>query len=110
MSDDKILDEQISRLVRGVERAVPPAVETRLLAAAEGLRPRAGRFWLRRPFWLTLIPSAAAVLLAVLVLVLAMRRPPVSPIAEIRTEFEIADKNIKIIFFQKPDFNLFKEN
>ena len=110
MIDDKILDEQISRLVRGVERAVPPAVETRLLAAAEGLRPRAGISVMRRPLWLALIPSVAAVLLAVLVLIPALSRPPVSPISEIRTEFEIADKNIKIIFIQTPDFNLFKEN
>lgn len=111
MSDDKILDEQISRLVRSIERAVPPGVEAKIQEAAADLRPRAGRFWLRRPFWLTLIPSAAAtILLAVVVLVPALRRPPISPIAEIRTEFEIVDKNIKIIFIQKPDFNLFKEN
>jgi hypothetical protein len=30
-------------------------------------------------------------------------------IDEIRTEFEIKDKNIKIIFIQTKDFNLFKE-
>jgi len=110
MTDEKKLDEQIARLVRSVELGVPPAVEAKIQEAAADLRPRAGRFWLRRPFWLTLIPSAAAVLLAVVVLVPSLRRPAVSPIAEIRTEFEIADKNIKIIFIQKPDFNLFKEN
>jgi nucleoside-diphosphate-sugar epimerase len=30
--------------------------------------------------------------------------PEETPITEIRTEFEFADKNIKIIFIQKPDF------
>ena len=110
MTDEKKLDEQIARIVRSVELEVPPAVEARIREAAADLQPRAGRFWFRRPLWLTLIPSTAAVLLAGIVLIPALRRPPVSPISEIRTEFEIADKNIKIIFIQKPDFNLFKEN
>jgi len=109
MTDEKKLDEQIARLVRSVELGIPPAVEAKIQEAAADLRPRAGRFWLRRPFWLTLIPSAAAVLLAVIALLPTLQKPP-TQIAEIRTEFEIADKNIKIIFFQKPDFNLFKEN
>jgi len=109
MTDEKKLDEQIARLVRSVELGVPPAVEAKIQEAAADLRPRAGRFWLRRPFWLTLIPSAAAVLLAVIALLPTPQKPP-TQIAEIRTEFEIADKNIKIIFIQKPDFNLFKEN
>ena len=109
MTDEKKLDEQIARLVRSVELGVPPGVEAKIQAAAADLRLRAGRFWLRRPFWLTLIPSAAAVLLAVIALLPTAQKPS-SPIAEIRTEFEIADKNIKIIFIQKPDFNLFKEN
>jgi hypothetical protein len=39
----------------------------------------------------------------------ALRKPPAPQIAEIRTEFELVDKNIKIIFFQKPDFSLLKE-
>ncbi|MGA2585746.1 MAG: hypothetical protein ABSF88_01765 [Candidatus Aminicenantales bacterium] len=109
MSDDKILDEQISRLVRSVERTVPPLVETRILAAAEGLRPRAGISFMRRPLWLALIPGAAAVILAALFWLPIFQKPR-QPISEIRTEFELPDKNIKIIFFQKPDFNLFKEN
>lgn len=110
MMNDNQLDERIARLVRSVRADVPPGVEARIKAAAAGLKPRAGRSWLRRPLWLALVPSAAAVLLALAVLIPVLRRPPVTPIAEIRTEFEIADKNIKIVFIQKPDFNLFKEN
>jgi hypothetical protein len=109
MTDEKKLDEQIARIVRSVELEVPPAVEARIREAAADLQPRAGRFWFRRPLWLTLIPSTAAVLLAVVALLPTPQKPP-AQIAEIRTEFEIADKNIKIIFIQKPDFNLFKEN
>lgn len=109
MSDEKILDEKIARLVRSVELKVPEAVDVTIRAAAADLRPRSGFSLMRRPLWLALIPSAAAILLAVFVL-LPLFQKPQQPISEIRTEFEIADKNIKIIFFQKPDFNLFKED
>ena len=109
MTDEQKLDEQIALIVRSVELEVSPGMDAKIRKAATDLRPRAGRFWLRRPFWLTLIPSAAAVLLAVGVLLPPAQKSP-SPISEIRTEFEIAGKNIKIVFIQKPDFNLFKEN
>ena len=109
MIDEKKLDEKIARIVRGIELEVPPALEAEIREATAGIRPHTGRFRLGKPFWLAMIPSAAAALLTVLALLPPSPQPP-SPIAEIRTEFEIADKNIKIIFFQKPDFNLFKEN
>jgi len=109
MNDEQKLDERIARLVRGIELEVPPALEAKIREATAGIRPHAERFRLSKPFWLAMIPSAAAALLTVLALLPPSPQPP-SSIAEIRTEFEIADKNIKIIFFQKPDFNLFKEN
>lgn len=109
MTDEKKLDEQIAGIVRSVGFEVPAEVEAKIREAAANLKPAPRLFKIRRPFWLALIPSAAAVLLAVIALLPTPKRPP-SPIAEIRTEFEIADKNIKIIFIQKPDFNLFKEN
>jgi len=109
MHDEQKLDERIARLVRSVAAEVPPEVEAKIREAAAALRPRAKRIWLRRPFWLALVPSAAAVVLAAVAL-LPPPRKPAEPIAEIRTEFELADKNIKIVFIQKPDFNLFKEN
>jgi len=109
MNDEQKLDERIARLVRSVAPEVPAEVDAGIREAAAGLWPRSRRVWLRRPFWLALVPSAAAVLLAVIAL-LPPPRKPAAPIAEIRTEFELADKNIKIIFIQKPDFNLFKEN
>jgi len=109
MSDDKIFDERISSLVRGVERAVPPALETRIRAAAGGLQPRPKISALRRPLWLALVPGAAAAILAALLWLPVFQKPP-QPLSEIRTEFELPGKNIKIVFFQKPGFNLFKEN
>jgi hypothetical protein len=107
--DEKKLDDKIARLVRSVELEVPPGVDAEIREAAEHLKPAPRLFKMRRPLWLALIPSAAAALLAVIAL-LPTPQKPLSPISEIRTEFEIADKNIKIIFIQKPDFNLFKEN
>jgi len=109
MSEDKNLDEKITRLVRSIEKDIPPAVEEIIQARAASLRLRLGLLKLRRPLFLALVPSSAAVLLAAFFL-LPLSQKPQPPISEIRTEFEIADKNIKIIFIQKPDFNLFKEN
>ncbi len=119
MSDEKRLDEKIAGLVRSVNEGVPPALEARILAAAEAARPdtgRLGRLWLRpgaslrrRAGILALVPAAAVCALAAFLLIPILRKPPASRISEIRTEFEIADKNIKIVFFQKPDFNLFQE-
>jgi hypothetical protein len=117
MKDIK-LDDRISALVRSVELDVPDGLEDKALEAARTAAPRPGARPQARPFrlWPALIPAAALAFRP------ALRRPPASPsatsattgltgsIAEIRTEFELPDKNIKIIFFQKPDFNLFKEN
>ncbi len=129
MSDDRHLDEKISGLVRSADREVPPGLEARIRTAAESVRP-AGGIWgrislltsvlLRRRHGrvlshrrlkiLALVPgAAAAVALAAFVILPALRKPPVPRISEIRTEFEIADKNIKIVFFQRPDFKLTQE-
>ncbi len=105
MADEKNLDEKIGRLVRSVELEVPEAAEARIRAAAADLRPRSGFFARRWPLWLALIPSAAAIFLAAFFLLPVFQKPQ-QTITEIRTEFEIADKNIKIIFFQRPDFKL----
>jgi hypothetical protein len=111
MNDPK-LDERIAGLVRSVELDVPDGLDERVRTAARSLPPkprpasRAGRRWL----WPVLVPSAAFALAAALLILPALRRPAAPPISEIRTEFELADKNIKIIFFQKSDFKFPKEN
>ena len=110
MNDRDHLDEQISRLVRSIEREVPPALEARIRAAAAGagLRPS---WW---PGLRVLVPAlagglAAAALLFLMILLPGVpRRGPIL-VSEIRTEFEIPEKNIKIIFFQRPNFQLPKE-
>lgn len=128
MNDDRLFDEKIARLVRRIDEPVPPGLETKIRAAAESVRPaegtkgrislptavilrwRHGRVLSRRLRILALVPGAAAVAaLAVFLILPALRRPAAPRISEIRTEFEIADKNIKIVFFQRPDFKLTQE-
>lgn len=110
MSKEIHTDKEISRLVRSVEINIPPALDDQCRALAADLQIRQRRSLLRRFWYLALIPSAAAALLIV-----ALNRPTLhqtteSPISEIRTEFEIVDQNIKIIFIQKPDFHLYEED
>ena len=109
MNNDKEFDKKIAELVRSVETDIPAAVEERLKMAEGAGRPRSIILRKRTVFYLGILSSAAAVLLLFVFLVPLFRGVPESPISEIRTEFELKDKNIKIIFIQKKDFDLFKE-
>ena len=98
-------DEELKKLVRSVERIVPPGIEEKVQAAAASPPPHPRRNWMiRRPILLAPLSAAAAVLLAYLLIVPLFRGRQAPVIMEIQTEFELADKNIKIIFIQKPDF------
>ncbi|MCX6559042.1 MAG: hypothetical protein NTZ26_00880 [Candidatus Aminicenantes bacterium] len=108
MNSDERLDESIAKLVRSVQRDVPPTLDRRIREASDRFTSRAERSDRRRPWLLALIPGAAAALLAAFLLFPRPATAP-NPISEIRTEFEIAGKNIKVVFFQKPDFHLFEE-
>ena len=101
-------DEELKKLVRGIEAAVPPGLEGKVRAAAKAPRPRLKpRFpFIRRRIFIVPLSSAAAVLMTFLLLVPLFRGRQAPVITEIQTEFELADKNIKIIFIQKPDFPL----
>jgi len=111
MDDKNLSDLEIARLVRSLECEIPPDLDGRIRAAAARprFRPNTGR----RLFWLLTLPSGAAAILAATLLLLPSRQRPVLPdisvISEIRTDFEIPDKNIRIIFIQKPDFKFFEE-
>jgi hypothetical protein len=111
MSERERIDEEIGRLVRSVRSEVPAGLEEKARAAAiaEVGKRRERRLVLR---WALVPTVAAALLLAALVVPQAVRKVAPAPIAlaEIRTEFEIPGKDIKIVFFQKPDFKLFQED
>lgn len=105
----KIDDEKISRLVQAVQYEVPPVVEDRLNRSLVNWGksktvPRS-RFLSWRPAAVVL---AATILIAALFTFQPFKKNTAEPdpISEIRTEFELKGKNIKIIWFQKKDFKL----
>jgi hypothetical protein len=113
MNDDKIIDDEIASLVQAASAPIPEAIERRIaersVLQAAGPRRRFRRILFRSDLW-ALVACGAALVAACLLLIPALRRPPSSYFSEIRTEFEIPDKNIKIIFLQRPDFKLPKED
>ena len=110
MTDKQNIDDKITKLVQSLESEIPAPVEEKLRAKTVTIRPVYKIRVKRRPLFIGILTSAAVILFAFLFLfpLLQKRREP--QIAEIRTEFELRDKNIKIIFIQKSDFNLFKED
>jgi hypothetical protein len=106
MEDHDRLDEELRKVVRSVGRAVPTDLEARVRAEAERPwpQPKSRSPLVRRRIFLVPLSGAAALLLGFLVLVPLLRGRREPPIAEIRTEFELKDKNIMIIFIQRPDF------
>ncbi|MEW5900008.1 MAG: hypothetical protein AB1715_00930 [Acidobacteriota bacterium] len=110
MDDENRLDEKISQLVQSLEMRVPRAVDENIKMAASSLRSPSILSRRRRLRRLVLFPSAAALILALLFLSPFIRKRQAPAIFEIRTEFEIKDKDIKIIFIQRNDYKLFEEN
>ena len=98
------IDDEIGSLVRSVEKHAPADIEQKLMAlkppAGERLRTRSAR----GPLLIASFAGAAVLLLAVLAIMPARQAREAAPIAEIRTEFELAEVGIKIIFVQRPDF------
>lgn len=109
MTNNQDIDEKITELVKSVEADIPAAVDEKLRMVQGTVRPRHRILGKRQVLCLGILSSAAAVLLLIVFLFPLIRGVPESQISEIRTEFELRDKNIKIIFIQRGDFNLFKE-
>jgi hypothetical protein len=110
MDDDKILDKKISRLVRGLEKGLTPGLEERIALKASSGAPHRRPFFRKWQLALAVVPGGAALFLAFFLLLPAFRKQEEPQITEIRTQFELVDKNITIIFIQKPDFKLFEED
>jgi len=110
MDENKILDEKISRLVRSLEKGLPAGLEKRIALKATSEAPHRRPFFRKWQLALAVVPGGTALLLALFLLWPAFRKPQEPQITEIRTQFELADKNITIIFIQKPDFKLFEED
>lgn len=101
------LDAFISRNLEKLELDVPAEVQSSLrrrVAAIEN-RPRPAA-WKRIALWAPLL-AAASLAVVVAVSFLFPPRPEIKKISQIRTEFSIPEKNIKIVWVQRDDFHLF---
>ncbi len=109
MFNKKNIDEEICRLVQSEEAQIPYKIENELRSKSERLKPT-HRIWSQRLVMpLGVITSVAMIVTMVLFLFSPIQKTSDTLISEIYTEFEIKDKNIMIIFVQRPDFNLFLE-
>jgi hypothetical protein len=98
-------DDGLRLLVRSVEHGAPPAIEEKIGTLVKAPLPRSRKRLLHRPLLaLSCLSGVAAVILAIWLIIPSFYRHEAPQIAEIRTEFVLADKNITIIFVQKPDF------
>jgi hypothetical protein len=108
-SKDKIDDKFISELVQSVRVTIPVTVEESLDEVMVQKKKRWAPL-LKRPFlWYPVSAALAAILLVVLFVFtpfINSLKDTNPPISEIKTEFEIPNKNIKIIWVQKKDFKL----
>jgi len=113
MPDRNRIDDEITRLVRSVERRIPPELEARVRAAAAGSGgaiPKPARPSARSPALAAAVGAAAGALLLLWLLVPGTPPRKTPLISEIRTELEIPEKNIRVIFIQRPNFQLPKED
>ena len=108
--ENKINDRMISEIIRSVKHKIPKKVETLLSGEINRVKHKKNFFARKQFLWL---PASAIAIIICLVLLKPFqkeRRDFQPPINEIRTELEIKDKNIKIIWIQKKNFNLRREN
>ena len=110
MDNKKIDDEMISTLVRSVRYKIPDSVEEQVNAAMAKTKTGKARLFKRPLLWYPVSAAAAIVIIAALAIfqpfVNKTAIDPGTPITEIKTEFELRDKNIKILWVQKKDFKL----
>ena len=103
------IDEEITRLVQCVEAQIPSKVENELRRRTKTQKQR-HRIWSNRLVLpLGVVTSAVMIITFILFMLSPIKKSSEPLINEIYTEFEIKDKNIKIIFVQSRDFNQFME-
>lgn len=96
-------DQKISDLVQSVRYKIPYPLDEKVTAAI--IKPHYSPLWLR-------LSLSTAILTILVVAVFALQSyfkaatETVSPITEIKTQFELNDKNIKILWVHKKDFKL----
>jgi len=104
---NKIDDQRISKLVQSVSFQIPETVEARVTAAINK-RKKTKRV-LKPYLWYPVSAAIAILIIAAIFVFLPFMKntaEEVTPITEIKTELELTDANIKIIWVQKKDFKL----
>jgi hypothetical protein len=100
------LDKLIAASLEKREVEIPGGMQSSLRrrAAAVAMRPRPPA-WKRAALWVPLL-AAASLAITVSLSLLFPHRPAIKKITQIRTEFSIPEKNIKIIWVQRDDFQM----
>jgi hypothetical protein len=109
MKNDE-LDRFISRHLEKNELEIPAvvrdAIRRRVGALAGQPRPLV---WKQAKIWWPLL-AAASLAIVISISLLFQARTEVKKITQIRTEFSIPEKNIKIIWIQRDDFHFPEKN
>lgn len=104
------LDKFISRSLEKLELEIPPEVQEnvrqRVVSLADPPRRSA---WKRVKIWVPLLVASLLIIVVSLPL-LFPPKPAIKKISQIRTEFSIPEKNIKIVWVQRDDFHLREKN
>lgn len=100
------LDNFISSNLQKFEVETPPEVKSNVRRRIAALADQTRRStWRKIKIWVPLL-AAAMLILAISLPLLFPPRPELKKISQIRTEFSIPGKNIRILWVQRADFYL----
>jgi len=107
--NNKFDDQMISNIVQSVSYQIPETVEARVTAAINKNIKKKTKRVLKPYLW---YPVSAAIAILIIAAIFVFKpfmkntAEEVTPITEIKTELELTETNIKIIWVQKKDFKL----
>jgi len=105
---NKKIDEKISRIISSVEHTIPDFIDRKLSQKLQHSRQKRPTSMLKLFLWYpaTAIATLVFALFIVLPVIQKIAVATSEPIEEIKTVFELPEKNITIIWIQKKDFKL----
>lgn len=103
--DNEQVDRFITAALARSECEVPAGVRAQIAGRVAAGRSEPDHAWRRLLPWLPLL-AAAALVVAFSLPVLVPPRAAEKKITQIRTEFDLPDHNIRIVWVQRDDFRL----